>query len=828
MSLQPWTIPVVTVPPKGGADTSTPEARFAVQSAAVTWAWGSQPGEGAIVYVPGAAGGAPVVTPGEVIQLALYGKTFHGVVVSSQDRVASNGIAREVRFVDQRIYLDSDLVFGSWNNPQSRIVNGMWRRRYWHIRPYHFARNLRTWTDRRLTASEIIDECLAAPTVGYRWTVANNAALDIAVPSVDASTGRKLGDLLAQLSMLTGTVFTLADNMRLQFGVPGSGPDVLVPGNADDIATGYALTNGSTAAHVVGDRNVYQVLNLQMEEDWNRGWEKWWMPGGDLFYLTAMVYQTVKNPQTGVTYAQSPDSNDRWHTWSLAHARAHSITVREIAALFPTEDYRDSFTYAGRRRMDMPAALYLRNIVFRAFRLPVEIKIPWVNYLGAPVATWVTRDRSEFTIASDGPAQVEYDPVDGTMRAQLNSGLGAGPGLVLVRNANVGADFFAKMRPEALDVTRFAEASQLWGTVGFSVDDGGDEGSQVILLEEPAVSVVGAMTNVDGYAVFDASVVNLEVAPVRASLPLQGERFVARFGDGVRAEPIAVTGLHAEAVVDGSSRAEIPYADGLTAYQKAMEIAVPVLNRQSIIGSGSYTIRMREGDYIRPLSPAVSRVHAVWSDRGHEVAVTLAQETPRMTYIPEGDLDRAYRMGNLYPGQDDLIVQRRALEVQEMALEQNPELRASLLEAYNHTVGERGPQEMAWVEGGSGTLPVGTPLWKKPGELNGGVIQNRTAVSPSASSDAHSEFVGVTVRDNENTALPVSTQAAGVILARVKGPVAFGNVLGRANGEQALIRSGGGESVGTAMQAVPEGVVRLIRVRASGAGGGSDMDARWA
>lgn len=819
----PWSIPYITAGPQVRGPQGEPtEVRFAVQSATVTWAWGTQPGEGAVVYVETLPGAAGTILPGQAITFELYGRRWFGVCVSNQRIAASNGRAYSLRYSDQRIFLDWDVVFGSWNNVESRIVDGVRRRRWWRIRPQDYASNRRTYSNRPLLAWEILDEVFGASTVETRWIRDYAGVLNVPVMGVDAMAGRKLADIVGQISETTGCVFTLDGDRSLRWAMRGVGSPVVVPGNSDDIGEGLALANSASRIFIVGDRNLHQVFNIGMVPDWNPDWNRYWGLGDEVTKLAKLVYYWADVPghPPGTKYASlplRPDEPDRWHAWSLALARAYQITVGEVAALVPELRLADHRLFTGRSRMEMPAVLYLRLIVYRAFRLPPTV---------------AGRPRTDFTIAAEGPAQVEYDPVTGLMSPKIEAGVGGGPGMVLVQNHAFGPDLFRQLRPEALDLARLEEAAGLWSPAAYRPDDNGEEGGQVVLLDQPAVAVRGALKRVDGYTVFDAAAATLETVEVRATLALEAERFTARIGTGTRDESLPASGLRAEYVhLPPSPPFELPYADGMSAMAKAVQLAGPLLDRPSLLEDGSFTVKMRPGDTIAALSGIVSRITARWSDQGHAVDVHLARERPRGVYLPEQDLDRLYRLQGLFPGQDELRLEASSKAAEAKVLAQAPGFRRDWSAAFAEAVRDRGAVEYVWVGGASGTLPVGTPLWKEPGVVVGSTMTHRQVSPPSATGSTHEEFAGVTLRDNEAEDLPIAVQAFGNVLVRVQGPVAVNEALTRANGVTALSRhTGTGPVIGLAQQAVANGQTRLVLVRlgSSGGAGSAPRQARWA
>lgn len=129
-----------------------------------------------------------------------------------------------------------------------------------------------------------------------------------------------------------------------------------------------------------------------------------------------------------------------------------------------------------------------------------------------------------------------------------------------------------------------------------------------------------------------------------------------------------------------------------------------------------------------------------------------------------------------------------------------------------------------------GTLNAGTPLWQKPPEwsVTHGRLINTLPAHPLGLTADHTVFAGVTVRDGEDETHPLKVATDGPCLVRVKGPVAVGESVGRANPADsgakdylAATAVAGGPACGTARQAVATGSTKLIQVMLGG-GGSSD------
>lgn len=93
----------------------------------------------------------------------------------------------------------------------------------------------------------------------------------------------------------------------------------------------------------------------------------------------------------------------------------------------------------------------------------------------------------------------------------------------------------------------------------------------------------------------------------------------------------------------------------------------------------------------------------------------------------------------------------------------------------------------------SATLPVGTPLWKKPtvkGETSAHLNIDTLVIHPESTDATHTIFEGATCMDGEPVSSLISIRKFGQALARVMGPVAAGDSVGFAAGETHLVKDG--------------------------------------
>lgn len=653
-------------PPDYRGGTPAAQRLFYAQSMNLTWSWGSEPGSATIEYLMDSV----PVTIGDWLTISAFGHTFYGVCKSDSPKTGSDGIKRTLVFDDSRSYLDWDLVYGAFNKLDTRIVNGARVRRYKHLLPANFNAWRWTFTTTPYTAQQVLEFIFGAVTVEDPW-VRTYHADQAAYPvfDIDATSGSKLKSVLQEISDKQGLVFTLLQSGRfdLKWARKGEGIIPSFPADSDEREVGTAISGHATRVRILGERNLYQVHNIVLEKDWMPAWETYY----DSLIFEDAVYEqgnTVSAITIGATnfaagtafttIGDSASDPEQIISRQLASARAQEITVREFADLQGTPaSFYDFRRYAGASRMDMPAMLYIRHVLLRAFRLPTGFRFRNAN------GYWVYPDSCE--IANRMCAAVSHDPVTGIMSWNINEPVD-GRGYAIVKGYQIGKDLFRTLRPERFNLATWTNIQDIWQHIEFSVDESGDSADQQFLLfDEPVIRSADLIHWQDGFATFKARPA-ITVPTVKVSLPIMAEKFSYVSGTGTRDERETVQGLYAEHVqhyngvsVNGSGVVtagitEVAFHDGLYAYQKAATIAATLLNREYAYISGGYVRHLVDGSSPTLLQPYHDRISLEVSPGGFKERVSYTSEKGRMHYIPERELDRRNRELNLVPGTDEL------------------------------------------------------------------------------------------------------------------------------------------------------------------------------
>ena len=159
----------------------------------------------------------------------------------------------------------------------------------------------------------------------------------------------------------------------------------------------------------------------------------------------------------------------------LALGRASEITVWEFNRDFGGAlglDFRDSHRYQGKCRNDMPAVLYIQQLLFRAFRLPDDFWFAnmWGDRLYTPSLDAVDKLLTGVT----------YDPITGdTFYDDATKPSEDGNAFVLVQGYQVGKDFFDRIRPDRFDLTQWNSVQNIWQKVEVQIQNNNDAQGQI-------------------------------------------------------------------------------------------------------------------------------------------------------------------------------------------------------------------------------------------------------------------------------------------------------------------------------------------------------------
>jgi hypothetical protein len=805
---------VAATPPRGGGTQA--ERTITAQSIQITTAWGASPGSAIITYI----GTAVPVTTGAHLTVTAGAHTFYGICRSDTLVNASRGLTRTLEFVDFREYLAWDFVFGCFNKVETRLVDGQRVRRYWHIYPADWQAVRKTFTSIPLSAAEILDAVFGADTVLTAWVRAYHEDQYVSpVFDVDCMSGKTLAAVVQELADKQGLVFTLGGGpYRLVWSRKGVG---LLPGfpvTSDDRRTGTSLSGNPTRVRVIGDRNVYQIMNVELVPDWVPAWESFLI----LDVFEDDIFRRGSDPATGRRFNALPGDAEQYVGRQLAAYYAKTITVRAYVALRnavrlapePVNDgdrFLDYRKFHGRSRLDMPAALYIKTLLFRAFKPNLD---EFTNAYGRVVPM------DSVNIADRLLQAVTHLPTTGQM-AVVPSEPADGNGYAVVKGYQVGRDLFRTLRPEQFSVDFFKNAKAFWQSASFQWDDSGDE--RFVIFDDPVVVSEDLLTVVDGHAVIRADF-TLVVPQARISMVVEAERYTYVLGTPGRDAVETVGGLAGEFILDGTALTEIPYDDGLFADQKGFDIADVLRQQQFFYAAGSYVVKGTNGTQ---LTSMIDRVSVSVNPNGTLETVDFTNERRPPVEPGARDMDRRFREQQLLPGQAELRQEANANALLAKGLRQSPGFVRFLSDFLSGTVdGEGKLFEGVMVKGGGQPLPAGSVLKRPPATVaaGAGLNTNTLAVMPAAATATDSIFAGVVLRQNEQTGRPFRVQTGGIALVRVQGPIEPNDPVGlAATPTTDYLVKNGTTAVGLAHGRISDGSVKLIHVRI-GAGAGGSVD----
>ncbi len=847
----------VAAPPRDPTLGPWPAAQsFTVQSLRGQFSFGTQPGTAVLTYVGGNVGPAWIgARVGANVSVEIGNHFFSGLCISDTLLVGSRGGVRTLEFRDLREYLSWDFVHGYFNQPFRQMVGGFWRKRYEHVYPADFNHRIRTFTDRPLLGWEIVNLILGAPTVGspWQWDFTGNGLfpgglLNAPIFDLNFINGTRLDAALAAICEKTGLVIGLDSRAstpyRLVFMRKGYGLLPVFPDNCDERRLGLSLSGNPTNIRVLGDRNRYQVLNLDMKPDWTPAWEQF-LVGDD---LAEDLYQNENDLASGVAYNALPDDPEHWKGGMLAKIRALNITVGEYVALRNARSddgnqFADQRKFAQRSRMDMPAWIYIEKLLFRAFRPTVDYLI---NAAGARIPL------SSVNIVEQQCCRVTYDPLTGGMEDDPDEPTD-GNGLAVVQGYQFGEDFFQLVKPERI-TSDFFNTPNCWTAAPFQADDSG-EGERFIIFDQPVFTASTAagktlLVEYNGNKVLNAAA-ELLVPTVRCALTFEMENFsyyAGTYPNVSRDQVEFVSGLCQEFSGTPGSYREVLFADGDSANAQAAIIADSRLLCQYTYVTGGYNLKwvpsMPVSRFGTALGSLIDRVEIEISRSGVMQVTELTTERQRDNFEPERDLDRKTLGNSLFPGQAEL--RQKSNDYQRLLAG----IRATPRETFGRFMDFlRGnfdaTDEVRFDLGLTPAIPdgaviaAGSALFKLPSTTTQGSPATGTLVVYPANYDPalHLEFVGVTVRDNEpagRAAALLVVKKTGDCVALVQGPVTAGDTIGAptaAGGSayttgaafNALVSGG---TLGIALQTIADASVKLIKVRL-GAGGGGGSTANW-
>lgn len=748
-----------------------------IKSMTLTQAWGLSPASAQIEAV-----GAGVFAPGSSVSLNIGSSIFNGVVGDCVERTNDQGKFLSITVPDNRIKLMWDTVFGSFNEVEiledDVSTPGIDRvKRYVHVYPLDWDAQKKTRTERPHTAAEILNMLVQAPTVLNGWGINGHVRLEKPVYGVDASRGKKLGTVIQEVIDQVGLIMTLSGSSGLEFAVKGE-DSAPAPnnGNCVDISDGSAL-GPDTKVRIVGDRNLYQDLPIELEPDWNPAYEQ---------FIFEPAWVAKCKALFGGTDGE-------------AKAKSLTATLRECGI------GSDLGKWGEVSRMEIPVWIYLHDIVFKAYRVPR-------NYLvgGLDLDSVELRDGLLAEVDSDSGGSLFYKP--GNFYPDTKA--------YCVAQGQQLSRFDAKFL-DSITIDNLASFRSLWQPINkFNLDTK----NKVIIFEDPiflddGLFVAPNAATGDAHPTLQALVVpnarvQISAARVRASLCFAAEVYSKFFGSGIRAAALYVSGLNFHALSNfGTFSSEIQYSNGKGADEIAQEAGEAALTGQNILQSGGFT---RIGSAGMSLNGSIDRITVRLQfegggDRdGISETIDYAKERAPIHFESERELERRGRI-------PDALKQIReqkiaADQVRFTAKNLKPLKRQSERPYQNINSVMQTP--IGAVHSGIQTFSsndtwlAGTPVF----------VDASGVPSPDGKT-----FRGIVVADG-STGPSIATATQGTVPVRVKGPFKSGDDIGIDTGAGQTAKKDGKLPLGKVNADYPGNEIVTVPVRLGAGSGAGDPD----
>ena len=741
----------------------------------ITLSWGISPGS-AVIQKPGDVRSS--YPAGSEVTTNTGGTTFHGMVVKvSLNASGLSGKTTQIDIADNRIHLQMDPIKGAWNMTDVRADNPLTpgidrQRRYWSIVPDDHRIQRRTWRDTPFTAREIVDQINENIDVAFAWTISDPGdLLESPVYEINANDGAKVGSVLAQICEQLGILLTVTGYDTLLFARKGTGTEpYLDPHTVSAYGTGTALSHVDTHVEVVGGRNVVQHNTVTLEPWWNAAYE---------IYLGEGPWLDRVEELWSADWAGEPTEEAKR---SFQAAKARSVTLREYVDKTGVGAYADYQWWGEVSRMEMPVWLYLRDIVFKAYRVPRDyvFSVPGTDEL-VPLESV---EMHESLLAA-----MDWSPTTGELSVKADPSPPYPQWYPQDRMFVIAqAQRISVIDPRGHKViTAESQAAQrsIWQSRNNYTIDARPESFGIIFddmlfvdeVENPLILFPNQDKDViagdPAHPLFNVAVPNANFvvysANVRATIAWKVEKYLKPFGSGPRWGTAHAEGIAQHRVYQGGILyAEVPYPGGDLADDKATQFASGLILQDPTYDSGPKT---RKGASGTELTGMIDRVTvSVNFEGGITETVDLTKERQPITYFNERQLDRAAQQHDLYKDQRanrNEVWELRTYGTEMRAIHRN---RPDPLQAY---------ADIQALQ----SAPIGAPhagvqmVDIGPTPRQAGHLLYRSVVTGAITTSGSDDFAfaGVVVADGASGRTALATQ--GVVPVRVQGPFNSGDVL---------------------------------------------------
>lgn len=679
------------------------------------------------VLAPGEAG--PGLNVGSYVIYSFGGVSFTGIISLSELNDTREG-GREYSFqvVDNRVRLAWQWVFGVWNmseaigrdserplvrppadefgsgtvglddedadftsgpgsvsappsSPSGPSPGPTRKRLYRHIVASQWQAQMSSFTDAPVTAADIIRNAVKHAIGGYGFSFDfHGDQINKPVLGIDANNGMSLAALISAVAEAQGLQVTLDGSRTLRFERRGEGT-LIIPAanNAHLVRDGFAASAEASKIRVVGDRVLVQVMNVPLEPDWKTAWEPF-------------ISEPAWVHEVAATFPAYPNDATRANQAKLA-AFARQVTVRQYVEAkgadgLPFADYR---SWDGASRMDIPAWVYINQILYRAYRIPYDTMLNGVSMHNLELADGLLC-ATELPSGADA-MRYARSPVEFYPQASA-AVIAKGQPIDLLRTAdrsaitNLATTDFRTLWSEMPDFRLDKPNHGIRFNTPVFLDGDPATGKSIVLFpnrgEGGYQDVSAAVAADDEY--LDLAVPNpgyaIGPAEVKAAFTFKLGKFFADFGTGQRWKVESVGGLTEHLLAMGADTAfaptgleayageihtpattesikEIVYEDGLSALDQAQVQADALIAREGVERSGSYK---RIGAAGTAPSGVIDRVNiSISREQGLSETVEFARPRPAKDFVPSREIARRIRSEALFNGQSELREEVRQL-----------------------------------------------------------------------------------------------------------------------------------------------------------------------
>jgi hypothetical protein len=707
------------------------------------------------------------------------------------------------------------------------------RRRYRHLLPQHWQSGIWTYTDEPLTTRQILNYAFNHSWGDFGFSRNYHSALDsVVLTGLDYTTGIRLSNLVAEINSKCGLDVKIEGARTLVWGRKGVGLPPLRDATCAPYSSGLSLSANDTGVRVVGERTRIQRLNIELEPDWKQAWN-------------AFIDEAAWRREVAAVFSL-PTATKADQLNLSAYAR--KVTVLQYAKAKNDTAFVDHRPFGRVSRNQLPAWVYIRELVYRSYRIPLSFSLH-----GVPLSSLELADSLLLAtdVSGEGAAARQVyasDPTQYYPSAQA-SAIVRGQPLDLVNARDIRLFYrnaTGDLRNEWTSAPDF-EVDAIGKSIRFAVptfiDGDPSEGKSIYLKINKGEGGGADLTSLVGQGsdYLDIVVPNpdfvIQPAQVKASFCFLLGRMFQDYGSGPRRGVVSSNGLDLH-VLDmagdsgspagtasistgllrlpgsGGNFRELLYHDGQGAMAKADTIADSAIQRQAVQASGGFT---RHGVVGTPLTPVVDRITvAVNASSGITEQVEYTKARSSSGFFAENTLQRIQRTEEMFAGQDALKREIREYRMMAWLEKRGPvsrdESRRGLSDVFEKPVGGENPQVQR-VKNHPAAAPSGG--WKA-----GDLVWLDQAGVPTSSDGV---FGGVLVCAPGQDAAELSLAYAGRVPVRVTPGLAVNSVLLASPGDRSASDSGsvtiGRLAHGEETPAAPSGEL-LAMVDLGGGGGG--------